>query len=453
MLTHDRLEHLVATVDALEARTPEPYRLTIVDNASCPEVRNWLAENRRRFHQLILRPTNEHVPAFTHGIAATVSDPFVVTDPDVVVPELEPSWLARMLDLVDRHPDFGLIGVGLDDSNRPSVLGPHRIDPEQVVGDELVEAGTGTVFQFIRRDALLTGYRSDGRACTAVRRAGYRVGWAANVRGLHLGWDDFRLYPGHLLGKPLAYGIYREIDLVRRPPTLEEVALAAPVLAETRRAEVPDAAVLELAWGGPALAASAPDVLALADPELDAIPVDDAAAGAVVLEDPPKARVDALVREGCRVATTLVVALAPLDTFDARSAAEVAPPGWRGREAPAVGDVPLGIARAADADAMLAGQVAGSTADHRERWLELFGAARFGAGELRLWIWEREHPLPTPDRVVCDEATLQPWQAGTMEAPPARRLGPIKRFWRRADLRERAAVWLGRARRRRWPPS
>ena len=41
LLTHNRLAHLVATVDALEARTVSPYRLTVVDNASGPEVRNW----------------------------------------------------------------------------------------------------------------------------------------------------------------------------------------------------------------------------------------------------------------------------------------------------------------------------------------------------------------------------------------------------------------------------
>ena len=54
MLTHNRLDHLVQTVDALEERTTAPFRITIVDNASGPEVRNWLEANRARFHQLIL---------------------------------------------------------------------------------------------------------------------------------------------------------------------------------------------------------------------------------------------------------------------------------------------------------------------------------------------------------------------------------------------------------------
>ncbi len=124
ILSHNRLEHLVATVEALEDNTPEPIRITIVDNASGPESRNWLSANRHRFERVILRAENEHVAAFQHGIDATLSDPYIVTDPDIVVPDMRPSWLARMHDLMDRHPDFGLIGIGLDNANRPAVLDP-----------------------------------------------------------------------------------------------------------------------------------------------------------------------------------------------------------------------------------------------------------------------------------------------------------------------------------------
>ena len=105
ILTHNRLDHLVAMIDELEARTPELIRITIVDNASGPELRNWLAAHRSRFHRLILRTENEHTSAFQHGIEATTSDPYIVTDPDIVVPDLEPSWLTRLHDLMDRHLD------------------------------------------------------------------------------------------------------------------------------------------------------------------------------------------------------------------------------------------------------------------------------------------------------------------------------------------------------------
>jgi hypothetical protein len=451
MLTHDRLEHLVATVDALEERTPEPFRLTIVDNASGPAVRNWLAENHHRFERVIFRPTNEHVPAFTHGIAATTSDPFVVTDPDVVVPDLGPSWLARMLDLVERHPDFGLIGVGCDPVNRPPppVLAPEVIDPATLVDEEIVETGVGTVFQFIRRDALVTNYKSDGQACTNVRRAGYRVGWAPQVRALHLGWDDFRLYPGHLLSKrggecyPESYG---EVSLIDRAPTLEELALAAPIVAEARSRGLSDEALLELAWGGPVLGASLPGCVAVESPGRT-LPLEDSAAAIVVLTRPPADRAQELVNEACRIAARLVVALAPLETFDCRTAGELAPAGWTGREAPASGDIPLALARSAAQDASVQERLEASTAEDRERWLRLFAAGAFGKGSLRLWIWQRDAEVEAPDRVTYDDSRLHVWRPSELSAPAARRLGPFARLRDKLDLADRSDVWLGRARR------
>jgi hypothetical protein len=454
MLTHNRLEHLVATVDALEARTPEPYRLTIVDNASGPAVRNWLAENRHRFERVILRPANEHVRAFTHGINATTSDPFVVTDPDVVVPELEPSWLSRMLDIVDRHPDFGLIGMGCDLVNRPGppILEPEVIDPASVVDDEIVETGVGTIFQFIRRDALVVEYRADAQACTAVRRNGYRVGWTKDIRGVHLGWDDFRLYPEHLLSKRAGGDgsypeVYGEVNLIKRPPTIRELALAAPVVAETRRLGIADAAVLELAWDGPVLGTSLPDAVSLEAPEGDSLPLADAAAGAVVLKLPPAERAERLVHEACRVAANAVVALAPLETFAGQTAADLAPAGWSGTEAAGPGDTPLALA-ATPADPALASELEGSTAGDRERWLELFAGATFGKGALRLWIWKRDEPASSPAKVDYDASRVAVWRPEAMAAPEARRRGPLARFWQRAALAERSEVWRGRLRQR-----
>jgi hypothetical protein len=393
------------------------------------------------------------VPAFTHGINATTSDPFVVTDPDVVVPDVQPSWLARMLDLVERHPDFGLLAVGCDPSNRPPppIFEAEVIDPATLVDDEIVETGVGTIFQFIRRDAWVTDYKSDAAACTAVKRAGYRAGWSPNIRGLHLGWDDFRLYPGHLLSKreggigyPESYG---EVGLIQRPATIEELALAAPVVAETRRRDVPDAAVLELAWEAPALGAAVPETVAVMAPAGRRLPFADDAAGAVVLQRPPAERAEALVREACRVAAKVVIAVAPLETFGGRLAPALAPAGWSGRELRAIGDLPLALARAAQSDESLTKRLEGSVADDRERWLELFAAGAFGAGELRLWIWEREEAGPGPAAVRYDGDQVQRWHPEALKRPEIRRRSLLERVWMRADLAARLEVWRGRLRR------
>ena len=140
-----------------------------------------------------------------------------------------------------------------------------------------------------------------------------------------------------------------------RPPTLPELALAGPILATTRELEVPDASVLELTWSEPAIAAASPSAIAVEATGPRQLPLDDTAAGAVVLVDPPRRNAAALVASATRAATTAVIAIASLDDFDGRDAAELAPAGWTGREAAGPGDLPLALADAASANPVLDG--------------------------------------------------------------------------------------------------
>lgn len=445
MLTHNRLEHLVATVDALEARTRAPYRLTVVDNASRPDVRNWLGAERHRFHQVILRPENEFLGTLNHGIDATASDPFMVTDPDLVVPDLEPCWLSRMLEIMKRHPDFGLLGIGLDQSNLPAVQEAESIEPHELVDGEIVERPVGSVLTLIRRAALRSSYETDWRTCQSVARAGYRYGWTPEIRAYHLGWDDYRLYPGHLASK-LEHGEYREVTLIERAPTLPELALAGPVLAQTRELGVPDAAVLELTWSAPAVAAARPEVVAVERPDPRSLPLDDGAAGAVILVDPPSRHVEPLLAEAARVAARVVVAVASLDNFGARSAVDLAPAGWTGREAPGPGDLPLALAAATVGDPSVSEEVRVSTLDDRERWLSLFAAGAFGAGRRRLWIWEpvAGEAQPVPEAVRYD-ARVRPWEAVAVP-PRAPRRTVVRRIRDRARREVRVSGEIVRIR-------
>jgi hypothetical protein len=426
LLAHDRLDHLVATVDALESRTRTPFRLTVVDNASGPRTRAWLTANRPRFERLILRPTNEHVAAFEHGIRATDSDPFMLADPDLVVPEQEPDWLERMLALMDAHPDFGLIGVGLDPVNRPSVLPPEAIDPARVVGDAIVEENVGTWFQTIRRGALREPYYSDAHACDAVRAGGRRVGWAKDIRVHHLGWDDHRLHPEHVVGKHVtggAYPAYAEVDMIARPPRLRELAVAGPVVAQL--GDVPAEAVLELAWGEPAVAPSLPGAVAVQRPAGPPLPFERGAAGAVVLLDPPS---PAVIADACRVATRRVLALTTLAAVGARAADELAPDGWHGAELPATGDAALAMAAAGEPE------VGYRTLSDREAWLKVFGAAAFGPAERRLFRLDANAPGGDPERV--DVGAAKPWR-GEAPAAPRRAVG-VRAIARDLRMRLRA---------------
>jgi hypothetical protein len=450
MLTYNRLDHLVATVDALEARTREPYRLTIVDNASGADVRSWLAANRHRFHQIIPRATNEHLPAFQHGIESTTSDPYILCEPDLIAPELEGRcWLGRMLDLMDEHPDFGIIGMGLEPGNRPSVLGPEVIEPADRVGEHLVQGNLGMWFQMVRRGALRVRYELDAQACDAVRAAGFLVGWTDTMRAYHLGWDDYKLHPGHLASKSpklnKAYPHYREIELIERPPTLTELANAGPVLALTRDAGIPDASVLELAWSAPAVAAAVTPAIGVEAP--DSLPLAEGSAGAVVLMDPPAETASEALAEAFRISAHTVVALAPLSAFGGSLPADLAPAGWTGDETAGPADVPLALAAAADADPALADRLGYRTLEEREHWLALFAAGAFGDGNRRLFVWRRDEPLEIPPAVVHDPATLPVWrgQAPEVAPPPKMTLaGRVQRRLRRELLHRKVRSARGR---------
>jgi Glycosyl transferase family 2 len=448
LLTYNRLEYLVATVEALRERTPEPFRLTIVDNASGSAVRNWLVEHRDLFHEVIFQAENEHIAGFQRGIDATTSDPFVLAEPDLIVPDLEPSWLARLLALMDRHPDFGLIAAGLDPKNRPAVLGPETFEASSVVDGEVVEGNVGIWFQTIRRDALRVPYVKDSAACIAIREAGFRVGWTPTIRPYHLGWDDHRLHPMHLASKnelPSPYPYYREVELIGRPPALEELARAAPVAAELRRAGLPCEAVLELAWDVPILGPALDAVTTLHPPPMP-LPLDDGAAGAVVLVAPPAELAAVALTEAARVATSLVVAVVSLSAFDGRPAADVAPPGWRGQEVPAAGRLPLELARHGDELPALTGHLRYTTLEHRDSWLALFAAASIPPeGEERLFVFTAEAAAATPERVLLP-GDLVPWRPPPRPVPTPE---PPSRRWRvRHAVATRAPSSVVRALRR-----
>lgn len=434
MLSHNRLEHLVRTVDALIERTPEPpIRLTVVDNASEPDVRNWLADNGHRFERLILRPTNEHMPAIQHGIEASSSDPFVVTDPDIEVPEMTPSWLARQLDVLDRHPDFGMVAVDLaaqdgvlsllppDEAERIRSL---RGDTREVDRD-LTEGYAGAAFQLIRRDALREPYVRGFKTCDSVRRAGYRFGWNPTIKARHLGSFDLRRYPEYLARKEASAKYVRYgalLDQIQRPPTLGEIARAAPIIARTRAAGVPDSSVLEVAWGTPALSAAVDGPLTLHEPAGDGIPLDAGAAGAVILLDPPPERVPVLIGEAFRIAARLVITAAPLEALGGRLAADLAPAGWHGAELPWIGELPLALARAGDASHLVSERLGFSTLEHRENWLELFAAGAFGAATHRLYVFEADGVPEVPPAVRHAPGDVTPWRAE--ERTTARPSGP-----------------------------
>jgi hypothetical protein len=454
LLAYNRLDYLIEMVDALGERTEWPYRLTVVDNVSGPETRNWLRAHRGRFHQIVFNQRNEHLAGYQHGIAATASDMFVVSDADVLPhpPTEEGCWLTRMMGLADRHPDFGLISTRLDSITAARDI---RADSKQLIDGELIETSTGVWLNLIRRRALRIPYMSDGITSYSIKRSGFRVGVAAAVLSTHLGDQDPERHPDYLARKQAASGLgtvypaYPELAQASRPPLLRELGLAAPVLAalEFHGVDVTDTVELSRdVW--PPLGAAEPAVdscvkgvhSAAARWTYTAAPPlrpGGARAVAVVCPDELDAELlgDALTTAGEFV--FLVSPSAPPDAVADWSLIEEQP------------GLAVAIERLAEIGSSSRWQrmLSFSTLEQRPNWIAAMRAGCFdGPARLRVYALRRDPALPAADR-RWDDAVAGAGRpvAPSFKAPMTRaRIGPLVT---KASRLVRAEWYLWQARR------
>lgn len=440
ILAFNRLAHLVRMVDAIEERTTHPHRITIVDNGSEADVRAWLHANRHRFHQVIFNQRNEHLAGLQRGIERTTSRRYVVSDADLIPPDPVNGhcWLGELDALMDRHEDFGMIGCRIEGLPMPAW---HRIGgPDtKVVDDELIEGPTGVWLNMIDREALRVPFESDGMTCHALGRAGYRVAVGVNLRCEHLGDDDPVMFPDYLARKNAANGFrsvyieYPELESVRRPPRLEECALAAPFLAELEHPEL----ALELGTRLPMVSAVEPAVAGLVLGDASPMeweyaaagnrtPLADRAVDSVVVCSHTGHDVR-LVDEACRLAARQVLVMTPAQTLEA-------PAGFTLSELRPPNDAVLAMARWADRARAMKRVLGYTTLERHQEWLSFFEGARFGARTLRLYRLERDEAGAAVG-LTCSRCNTAPTMGGCECGAVKRRVGarpytpPFGRSW------------------------
>ncbi len=397
LLAFNRPAHLVRMVEAIEQRTRHPYRLTIVDNGSEADLRAWLHDERDRFHQVIFNRENLHLAGLQVGIERTESARYVVSDADLVPPDLGPDrcWLGELHALLDRHPDFGMVGCRIEGLPMPEW---HRIGgaDTKVVDGELIEGPTGVWLNLIDRAALRVPFQSDGMTCHALARAGYRVGVGVELLCEHLGDDDPEMYPDYLARKNAANGFrsvyiaYPELERVERPPTLTELALAAPILAELRNSEIDPASVVELGTRDQRPVASAvdPSICAVAMhsrrrmdwpvTSASTAPFGEESVDTVVAFDTAGTHAAELITEATRIAARRIYLIIPEPAF-------VAPEGYSLRELRPPNGVVLRMTRWADRARSMRRDIGYSTLERRNEWLQLFEHACFGGRNVRCY--------------------------------------------------------------------
>lgn len=194
--TRNRLALLQQTLEHIYGRTRSPYRLHVVDDCSRPDAASgggnadWLWEEFKagRVHHLYLR--GEHVGAMgnLNLLAwASFSDPVVLTDDDVLCPDVEPDWLSRGLSAMERHPEVGMLAL-----HHPGA----KLKGYRVAGEVTYCESLGGTFLFVRR-AVLERFplphrrglldRPMAPRCEQVREAGWKIAYLTRTYCYHTG--------------------------------------------------------------------------------------------------------------------------------------------------------------------------------------------------------------------------------------------------------------------------
>jgi GT2 family glycosyltransferase/predicted TPR repeat methyltransferase len=134
ILTHNNLELTRRCLESIERHTPEPHELIIVDNGSTDGTPGFLRSYAaaRENVRVILNAENRGFAAGNNlGFALSRGEFVLLLNNDTLV---TPGWLGRMLSVLYRHPDAGLVGPR---SNY--VSGPQLVQGASYRGEDELE--------------------------------------------------------------------------------------------------------------------------------------------------------------------------------------------------------------------------------------------------------------------------------------------------------------------------
>ncbi len=132
MLTLNELDHTEKCLASIEAHTPEPHELIIVDNGSTDGtvefLRRYLAEHDHV--RVVANSTNRGFAAGNNqGLSLAEGEYVLLLNNDTLV---VPGWLERMLAVFGRHPQAGIVGPMSNYVSGPQLVPdvPYRTLPE-----------------------------------------------------------------------------------------------------------------------------------------------------------------------------------------------------------------------------------------------------------------------------------------------------------------------------------
>ncbi len=113
MVTYERDYFLKRVVDKIYERTRYPYRLFVIDSNSVKDDTRHLMKHLKKLgkmHDHMFLDRNDGLPqAFNAGFKFVESELFITTQDDLLPPDLKPCWLERLVNLMNKYPDYGAL--------------------------------------------------------------------------------------------------------------------------------------------------------------------------------------------------------------------------------------------------------------------------------------------------------------------------------------------------------
>ena len=201
LLSCNRRRITEASIRAIQERTTTPHRLLVLDNGSVDGsdelIKDLVIEGL--IDEFYLSTDNNGVHwGFNFLLDLVDSDPYICTDNDIIppVPVDGRDWLARLLDLGERHPDYAAIAC------RPHVMIGDNVKRMIADAPEVVQRGhVGAVLRLMRPGLVreVGGWERGVRPsrnheerfiCKRLQKAGYKTGYSTFIQCIHLFGDS-----------------------------------------------------------------------------------------------------------------------------------------------------------------------------------------------------------------------------------------------------------------------
>lgn len=191
--TRNRLDLLAQTLDHIHSRTRTPYRLHVIDDgskqANCVYLYQMFLDMGRPLDSVTLyKDRHGAMSAQNVGVWMSFSDPLVMTDDDVLCPDLEPDWLSHGLAAMRKHKKLAMLCL-----NHPGA----KYKPNGYGSEVVFCESVGATFCFMRRPFVMAHMlphspdnhhgRPMERRCKMAHKNGWQIGYLKNVYCYHTG--------------------------------------------------------------------------------------------------------------------------------------------------------------------------------------------------------------------------------------------------------------------------